>query len=151
MKSKLLLIGLLSLGISGCNSQTLPSKKEVATYTQTTKIPESITTPDEVETRIGKLKYFDGIPTKETAALLYDHLDFIRGVESFLNGMSATSLEAIRQGQAELGAKNSNQVVIFDQLMDSKPLFLTGNTSTVYALAFLDLKKDGPAVIEIPA
>jgi len=116
-----------------------------------TKIPESIMTPDKVETRIGTLKFFDGIPTKETAELLYDNLDFMRGVETFLNGMPATSLEAMRLGLAALGARNSNQVVIFDQLMDSNPLFLTGNTSTVYCVPFLDLKKDGPTVIEIPA
>ena len=30
------------------------------------------------------------------------------------------------------------------------PLFLTGNTDTVYALAFLDLAEDGPTVVEIP-
>ncbi len=35
--------------------------------------------------------------------------------------------------------------------MDSNPLFLTGNTDTVYCFAFLDLKKDGPTVVEIPA
>jgi len=46
-----------------------------------TKIPESIMTPDKVETRIGTLEFFDGIPTKETAALLYDNLDFMRGSE----------------------------------------------------------------------
>ncbi len=33
-----------------------------------TKIPEHIMTPDRVETRIGTLEFFDGIPTKETAA-----------------------------------------------------------------------------------
>jgi hypothetical protein len=116
-----------------------------------TKIPESIMTPDKVETRVGTLEFFDGIPTEKTAALLYDNLDFLRGVETFLNGMPATSLEAMRFGLAALGAKNSNQVVIFDQLMDSNPLFLTGNTSTVYCVPFLDLKKDGPTVVEIPA
>ena len=45
-----------------------------------TKIPESIMTPDTVKTRIGTLKFFDGIPTKETSALVYDNLDFLRGV-----------------------------------------------------------------------
>lgn len=30
-----------------------------------------------------------------------------------------------------LGIKNFNQVAIFDELMDSNPLFLTGNTDTV--------------------
>ncbi|GAH96478.1 unnamed protein product, partial [marine sediment metagenome] len=35
--------------------------------------------------------------------------------------------------------------------LDSTPLFLTGNTDTVYTLTMLDLKKDGATVIEIPA
>jgi len=116
-----------------------------------TKIPASIMTPDKVETRIGTLEFFDGIPTKETAALVYDNLDFLRGVETFINGIPATSIEGLRLGLASIGAKYSNQVVIFDQLMDSNPLFLTGNTSTVYATPFLDLKKDSPTVVEIPA
>ncbi len=49
-------------------------------------------TPDKVETRVGTLDFFDGIPSKETAALVYDNLDYIRGVETFLNGMPAASL-----------------------------------------------------------
>jgi hypothetical protein len=115
-----------------------------------TKIPEYIMTPDTVETRIGTLEFFDGIPTKDTAALLYDNLDFLRGVETFLSGIPATSIEGIRLGMERLGLTDSNQVLIFDNLMDSTPLFLTGNTSTVYSSAFLDLKKDGPTVVEIP-
>lgn len=34
--------------------------------------------------------------------------------------------------------------------MDSKPLFLTGNTSSLYALTMLDLKTDGATVVELP-
>ncbi len=34
--------------------------------------------------------------------------------------------------------------------MDSPALFLTGNTDTVYASGILDLKKDGPTIVEIP-
>ncbi len=115
------------------------------------KIPESIMTPNSLKTRIGTFEYFDGIPTQETADAIYNHLDYIRGVETFLNGIPAASLEAFRRGQAGLGLKNSNQVLIFDELMDSNSLFLTGNTDTVYVSAFLDLKKDGPTVIEVPA
>jgi hypothetical protein len=115
-----------------------------------TKIPESIMTPDKVETKVGNLEFFDGIPTRETAAKLYNNLDYIRGVETFLSGMPAANLEAFRRGQATLGAKDYNQVLIFDQLMDSNSLFLTGNTDTVYVSVFLDLKKHGPMVIEIP-
>jgi len=108
-------------------------------------------TPDRVDTRLGPLEFFDGIPTEETAALVYDNLDFLRGVETFLNGIPATSLEGLRRGVISLGATSANQVVLFDRLMDSNPLFLTGNTDTVYATAFLDLERDGPTVVEIPA
>jgi hypothetical protein len=116
-----------------------------------TDIPEKILTPDVVDTRIGTLNFFDGLPSEETTKKVYDNLDFMRGVESFLNGIPATSIEGLRLGLHEAGASTSNQVVIFDDLMDSNPLFLTGNTSTVYATTFLDLQKDGPTVVEIPA
>ncbi len=68
---------------------------------------------------------------------LYDNLIFMRGVEAFLSGIPATSIEAIRLGCVEVGAKRASDVVIFDKLMDSNPLFLTGNTDTVYAIATL--------------
>lgn len=114
------------------------------------KIPAKIMTPDTVPTRIGTLEFFDGLPTDETSNKLFDHLDFLRAVETFLNGVPAASVEAMRLGMAELGATQCNQVIILDELLDSNPLFLTGNTDTVYASAFLDLERDGPTVVEIP-
>ena len=113
-------------------------------------IPPQIMTPDNVETRIGTLKFFDGFPDKETTQKAYDNLDFMRGVEAFLNFVPAASVEALRRGNVELGATGSNQVVLLQELLDSAPLFLTGNTDTVYASAFLDLAKEGPIVVEVP-
>jgi hypothetical protein len=115
------------------------------------KIPESVLTPNTVETRIGTLEFFDGIPIKKTAGLLFDNLDLNRGIETFLNGMPASNFEAGRIGHIALGQEKANQVIIFDGLMDSNSLFLTGNAGTVYATSFLDLKRDGPTVVEIPA
>jgi hypothetical protein len=127
---------------------TLAMAQATAGYNH--KIPEKIMTPDTVETSIGTMKFSDGMPDDASVKKAYDNLDLIRGEEVFLNGMPAASLEALRIGQAELGGKASNEVVIMDQLMDSAPLWLTGNTDTVYASAFLDLQKDGPTVVEIP-
>ncbi len=114
------------------------------------KIPDVIMTPDTVETRIGTMRFFDGMPDDATVRKAYDNLDFMRGVEVFLNFIPATSVEGLRRGMLELGAETVNDVVIFDKLMGSDPLFLTGNTDTVYASIFLDLERDGPVVIEIP-
>ena len=114
------------------------------------KIPEKIMTPDTVTTRIGALKFVDGVPTRETTQKVYDNLDFLRGTEVFLNFVPATSMEGLRLGNANRGATKTNQAVILDQLADSNPLWLTANTDTVYLSGFLDLKTDGPTVVEIP-
>jgi hypothetical protein len=115
-----------------------------------TPIPSNITTPDKVETRIGTLEFFDGLPSQETSQKVFDNLDFLRGVEVFLNCIPITSLEGMRAGHEYLGVKDSNQMLIADQLLDSDPLFLTGNTDTVYCSGILDLERDGPTVVEIP-
>lgn len=114
------------------------------------RIPEKIMTPDRVETRIGTLEFVDGVPTPETTQKVYENLDFLRGAEVFLNFIPATSLEGLRLGNVERGATRSNQVVIMEELLDSAPLMLTGNTDTVYCSGFFDLETDGPTVVEIP-
>jgi hypothetical protein len=115
-----------------------------------TPIPVKVTTPDRVETRLGTLEFDDGIPALETAERLFDHLDFIRGVEAFLSCVPAASLEAMHQGMREVGLDACHKIAMADRLLDSNPLFLTGNTDTVYASAILDLDRDGPTVVEIP-
>lgn len=115
-----------------------------------TPIPAKIMTPDRVETRIGELRFTDGVPTHETTQELFDHLDFLRGVEVFLNTIPAASLEAIRRGLLDIGVDACNKGGITDRLMDSNPLFLTANTDTVYAFSMLDIERDGPTVIEVP-
>jgi len=83
-----------------------------------TPIPAQITTPDRVATRIGELRFADGVPTHETTATLFDHLDFLRGVEVFLNCIPAASLEGLRRGMAELGRDACHKGAITDRLMD---------------------------------
>jgi hypothetical protein len=117
-------------------------------YKMTTDIPASITTPDVVETRMGTLKFFDGFPDKATVQKLYDNLDFQRGVEAFLSCIPAASQVAIRRAIRSFGPDNQT-VVLFESLLDSRSLFLTGNTESVYAMAWLNLK-DGPMVMETP-
>ena len=107
-------------------------------------------TAGSVDTPIGTLDFFDGMPDAPTVEKLYDNLVFMRGTEVFLSGIPATSIEAIRRGCFQVGAERASDIVIFDKLMDSNPLFLTGNTDTVYALSILQLDRDGPTVVEIP-
>ncbi len=68
----------------------------------------------------------------------------------YLNSIPALSVHTLREGQASIGADASHKIAIWDTLMDSTTVLLTGNTSTMYAVGFLDLEKDGPTVIDLP-
>jgi hypothetical protein len=77
-----------------------------------TDIPSSVTTPDSVETRLGTLKFFDGMPDEKTVQLVYDNLDFQRGVSAFLNAIPIASLYSMREGIREGGVTANNMVGI---------------------------------------
>jgi hypothetical protein len=112
-------------------------------------VPAKITTPDTVETRIGTLNFKDGTPDAKTVELAYDQLDFGRGVDAFLKGMSATSVYALCRGFDEAGIKLNHGIGIAEDLLDARSLFLTANTTTVYTVLCIDLK-DGPMVVRVP-
>ena len=114
----------------------------------TTQIPSCITTPDSVETRLGTLRFTDGLPDAATVEKVYDNLDFLRGVDAFLNTMSAASTRANIEGLKSVGCNNQT-VVIHENRVDAKTLLLTPNTQTVTLWAFMDLQ-DGPLVLEVP-
>ena len=120
------------------------------TMKMTTDIPESITAPHKVETSIGTLEFFDGVPNRATVEAAYDYLDRSRAVNVFINSIPALSMYTLREGQASVGADTCNKICIWNKLMDSTTLLLTGNTSTMYAVGFLDLDTDGPTVIDLP-
>lgn len=142
---KLLLILLLSALLTATTAMA------TETYKNTTKIPNGIVTPDKVQTSIGELNFFDGVPTKETAQKTQDFLDKSRGVDAFLRGIPGASLQELRKGPAVLGVDANGKVAIFDKLMDSHALFLTANTSTLYIMPYINTKEAGGAlVVEVP-
>ncbi|MGL3211848.1 DUF1254 domain-containing protein [Bradyrhizobium sp. BR 1433] len=113
-----------------------------------TEIPPSLITKDTVETRLGKLKFTDGFPDSATVDKVFDNLDFQHGVQAYLTALPGVSIEAVRRSSADFGPVNQT-VLIAEQLLDSRSLFLTANTTTPYTVLFLSTK-DGPLVIEVP-
>ena len=105
-------------------------------------------TPDRLETRLGTLEFEDGVPSRETAETVYDHLDFTHALNVFLNGFPGASTQALLKGLHDAGAEN-NSILIFSELMDSNSLFLTANADTVYFVGIVDLTS-GPMVVETP-
>ncbi|EGU30520.1 hypothetical protein VII00023_10939 [Vibrio ichthyoenteri ATCC 700023] len=132
--------GLLAVTLAHATSQPLSLEQQIT----------SISTPNQIETSIGTLQFLDGAPTAETASKVYDYLDTARAAEVFMKGMPAASVQALMDGPKAIGVDSPNKVLLFDNLMDSNSLFLTANTSTMYAMSTLDLKEWGPTVVEVP-
>lgn len=114
----------------------------------TTDVPEGIATPDRLDTRIGTLTLDNGVPDEKTAQVIYDNLDFQRGVQAFLQGIPVASMSAMRRGYLGFGPPNET-VMLFADLMDSKSLWLTPNTTSIYMGTWLELGEE-PMVIETP-
>jgi len=137
--------------VSGC------AQAPTRTPAYSPDVPSRITTPDKVDTRIGTLRFNDGAPDAATVRLAYDQLDFGRGIDAFLRGMSATSVYAACKGSVyaackgveDAGVKPNRAIGITADLLDARSLFLTPNTTTVYVLMCVNLN-DGPIVVQVP-
>lgn len=103
-----------------------------------------------IKSPVGDFEFKKGFPTPQTTENLFKFRTFYRAVEVINQNVFAASLFAMRKGYADFGAGLPNQVLVWKDRMDAKSEFLTANTDTVYAMTFLDLKTDGPTVVNAP-
>ena len=107
--------------------------------------------PETMETRFGTLEFPGGYPTDETVKRVYDELDLQRATQLYLDMYPALSSHGLMKGWVrDLGMRDSMQINVTADRLDSSALVLTGNTESLYAFAVFDLKKDGPMVFEVP-
>ena len=107
MKAKRLIIAAAAAGLVAVPAWAEPPKLKM-----TTPIPEGIATPDKLETSIGTLTSFDGVPDKSTTQKVYDELDFQRATQAFLNSIQISSLNAMEKGMTGFGPPNTT-VLLF--------------------------------------
>ncbi len=109
--------------------------------------------PDTIDTNFGTLE-FDGraFPTKESAQKIYDEMDLQRATQAYMDFYPALSVYGIVRGQIrDFQFASASDIGVFADFMKPSENYLTGNDVTVYAIASLDLKLDGPTVVDIPA
>ena len=109
--------------------------------------------PDEIKASFGTLKFeLEAFPTEESVQLIYDEMDRQRATQAYMDFYPALSVHGIIKGQIrDFGFKTSSDIgVMPGPGLTPSELYLTGNNATVYAVTSLDLKVDGPTVVEIP-
>jgi hypothetical protein len=102
-----------------------------------------------IDSRIGKLDFKLGVPTKQTAMKLYDELDFQRAVQCYLWGLAIVGVEQNRQGLVHDTGAKSGDLALYDDYR-SKSTILAANNSTPYIYGFIDLSEKGPMVLDYP-
>ncbi|MFI6833602.1 DUF1254 domain-containing protein [Kribbella sp. NPDC050241] len=113
------------------------------------KVRDSLGSPPKIDTPFGVMEFFDGVPTVATVKVGYEALALLRGIDVYLNCVPGASMLAMRNGLRTVGAR-SNVIACTDPRSTSAPVVLTANTETTYGTTFLDLKNDGPTVVEAP-
>jgi hypothetical protein len=113
---------------------------EHATGTAAAPAPEAQTEP----------VFKEGYPTDQAATQLKDELLYQQGVQSYLWAMPVLNMYAMKEASEAKFGKGYNVLPIFKERLNAKTLITTPNSDVIYALGYLDLKQDGPLVIEAP-
>lgn len=89
----------------------------------TTDIPAGIATPDKLETRLGTLTSFDGVPDAATTQKVYDNLDFQRATHAYLNSIQIASMNGMREGILKWGPNRGRLPILILNRLD-KTIFI---------------------------
>jgi hypothetical protein len=114
---------------------------------KSTSNPASGTGP--VDTRIGRLEFELGVPTRETVVKLFDELDFQRACQLYLWALPAVnSMQARLYAEVVCGSTGSD-CAVFEGYHNLSGC-LTPNVVTPYISGDLDLSRRGPMMVEVP-
>ncbi len=94
--------------------------------------------------------YTKGYLSPDSIAALQKELMFQRAVQTYLWALPALNMYGMKEGSEAKFGKGYNVLPIFKKRLDAKTLITTPNSDVIYALGYLDLKEDGPMVIEVP-
>ena len=146
----LMAIGLTMTSAAGTSMETINLFKGAGPK-QTNK--DFKPAPDRIKTDFGTLKFdLEAYPTEETVKKIYDEMDLQRATQAYMDFIPALSVYGIIKGQIrDFGFKTASDIGVHPSPgLTPTELYLTGNNSTVYAVASIDLKVDGPTVVEAP-
>src|SRR5262245_42027222 len=94
--------------------------------------------------------FTEGFLSKDAIAELKDELVFQRAVQAYLWAIPVLNMYGMKEGSEKVFGKGYHVLPIFKDRLNAKTLITTPNSDVIYALGYLDLKEDGPMVIEVP-
>lgn len=107
-------------------------------------------TPLHAQIRSIELAFENGYVTDGTAARLYDEMDFQRATQAYLWSIPLVSAASVKRGLTEDLEIGEYDIVLYENYLDTKSIWLTGNNVTIYGASLFNMADDGPVVVEVP-
>jgi len=114
------------------------------------EVPNSSSGQNSRYEELANLPFTNDFLSKNDVAELKDELMFQRAVQTYIWAIPALNMYSMKEGSEKTFGKGYNILPIFKERLNAKTLITTPNSDVIYALGFLDLKEDGPMVIEVP-
>jgi len=103
-----------------------------------------------VRTPFGAVKVSKGLPANAAeVSKLFDQLDFQQATQAYLWALPLVSWAEWQATHEEVFGATDHDIVLYANYADRLGI-LTANATTPYLVAFVDLKKSGPMVVELP-
>jgi hypothetical protein len=90
-------------------------------------------------------------PTPEAAQLLTDELYYQRAVQVYLWSLPAVNMWAMKEGSEKTYGAGYNVLPVWKERLNARTKVTTPNSDCLYAMAYVNIAKDGPIVVEVPA
>jgi hypothetical protein len=96
------------------------------------------------------LPFPENYPTQEASDRLYDEVLFQRACQVVMWSLPATAIWAMKKGSEKQFGAGSHVFPVWKDRLTADTLVSTPNSDVIYGMGYLDLKRDGPTVIEVP-
>jgi hypothetical protein len=90
-------------------------------------------------------------PTAAASRTLEQELIFQRATQAYLWALPAVNMWAMKEGSEKVFGAGYNVLPVWKERIKASTQVTTPNSDVVYAMGYLDLHKDGPLVVEVPA
>lgn len=97
-----------------------------------------------------EIKMDGDLPSKESIPALFDEMDFQQATQTYLWALPLVAFAEWQYQHYKTFNATSNDLVLYNSYHDRLGI-LTANATTPYIMTFIDLKANGPTVIEMPA
>src|SRR5215470_7524894 len=140
MRRHLLLVGSAALAVL-----TVSSLAHAQEPGKLAPLPDKLT--PSVEARVGAVEFKNGLPTQKGIEQLFDIQDFQRATQLYQWAIPAIGVMGWHRASIANGKTGETDWVLYDDYVPRQGI-LTPNTEVSYVMAFPDLDKTGPLVLD---